>query len=1302
MGALQNFNLEKITDYSVRHKLKNSEDNVNKTKSLQDVLDRAAACDHLATILDRSFAEVKKLFDRNDTGEYQLLYNHIMKGRNMVVEGSNTTSGSFANFSINRQCKEVRRMINNQINTICGTKRSKQQPVKVGVKQLATQVPDTKKRTKYQEVPDTKKRTKDQEEMEQVMAASESLVALQMNSVCIAHESMESDSNNPTPIKNNKSEIKVSTTVPNVPTKEPAGTPFNDGSNTTMQPEDIRRTDMNDRLSKTHYEDSAQKNTSEAGVHNEPEVNDQSGKETLEENVQEDFQMTFSSEDFIPSEKNADDQPRKKAKDDRFVENSSGPNTVGASGLQALQKKIDPVSTVSAIHQSEHNTESSEPELLITFKYNSKNSSNPDIFNMKRLWKLLQKNHRLFDMEPDEAWVQLVRQLNLLTKTIIFRHPKQFQTHEGYRRKMMHSILNLKPQYTRVTKNCYESLMQDDSDANKYREEPELFYGTTDMSLFVSNISLSCGTADEDIHEEYVCIRSGIFEKLFQKFYLKTVKKKNIDAGERRSKLANSLKRYTNLKYSISDEENKGRQDLRKKKVAVFDLFDENHFSFVVVVDFSQLFGLKKCILHYDSLHEYNAKKGNGKRKRLMTNMHNPAAVCKAIRYFYNDYCNMIQDQSKANEAVHDENSFPFYAVATTQQKGFWECCFQSVANRTGFLQRLYGLGVGYETNFLNGEGFDTKNTFKTVMEKSAANTVQQVQFRPFDKFDKSRNNHFNVRADIKLAARFFSLAQFWLENPDMASKHGSKENIRLLVPSKENVDMLKIDFIDTESGCQSDDGNKIGCDKDDSDMEYITSTDKNSTAAKDAVANKSKDNKDQKRVAENRKEVIMEDYLEFFDANDNDEKQAPPPRPLISHSMQELNSPGNDQQKHLQIKLWDGGDLRTVLRSQEELRKGKLAYKRLIQLHKYLQSLIKNRRARYSSTMNENEFSKIDRKMFLGKRVARVADFTTIRWGTVVSVDPPKEIDNYLDVTHGIRWDDGDVNGEVTVDNISWQQGHCYHYNAVQFESMECFSGMSKRDTVNYTDLDQEGKDWIKNTLLTRNDMKKWLTNEGQIKCLYGHLTNQRCSIRDTSIGSAGKLDELADMVQCTEVKEWENEEDDEKESETVKRLSLGSHNCFLSIEGVCALMYNGSDSTKSAYSTNYTEKKFDEKLKDVNIRRRVPDSNEVFLHPTMYPRRPEDLKAQYRLDGKFLYYCRKCAEEMNKDTVQILVACYKCMEYLAKYKKNNKQVKQVTLEVENNDDLKKRASQVQQESRKRRRETRSKNMDNQKKKKK
>ena len=326
---------------------------------------------------------------------------------------------------------------------------------------------------------------------------------------------------------------------------------------------------------------------------------------------------------------------------------------------------------------------------------------------------------------------------------------------------------------------------------------------------------------------------------------------------------------------------------------------------------------------------------------------------------------------------------------------------------------------MGYKNNFLNGEGFDAKNTFKTVMERLAENTVQQVKFGPFNKFDKSRNNHFNVRADIKLAARFFLLAQFWLENPNKASKHGSKKNIRQLVPSKENVDMLKIDFINTDSGCQSDDGNKIVCDEDDSDVELLTSTDENSTAAKDAVANKSKDKEDQKRVAKNRKEVMMEDYLEFFGANNNDEKQAPPPRPLISKSMQELKNPGNNQQKHLQIVLWDGGDLHTVLRSQEELRKGKHAYQRLIQLSKFLQSQIKSRPARYSLSSNENEFSKIDREKFLGKRVARVDDFTIIRWGIVVSVDPPKEKDNYLDVTYGIRWDDGDVNGEVTIDNI-------------------------------------------------------------------------------------------------------------------------------------------------------------------------------------------------------------------------------------------------------------------------------------------
>ena len=237
----------------------------------------------------------------------------------------------------------------------------------------------------------------------------------------------------------------------------------------------------------------------------------------------------------------------------------------------------------------------------------------------------------------------------------------------------------------------------------------------------------------------------------------------------------------------------------------------------------------------------------------------------------------------------------------------------------------------------------------------------------------------------------------------------------------------------------------------------------------------------------------------------------------------------------------------------------------------------INTRSTRNSLSSNDNEFSKIDREKFLGKRVARVDDFTIIRWGIVVSVDPPKEKDNYLGVTYGIRWDDGDVNGEVTIDNITWQQGHCYCYNAVQFNSMECFSGMSKRDTVNYSDLDQEGKDWIKNTLLTRNDMKKWLTNEGEIKCPYKHLMNQRCSVCDTSIGSAGKFDDLADMVQCTEIKEWEDAVDEKKGSKTVKRLSLGSHNCFLSIEGVCALMYDGSESTKSAYFYNYSKEVFD-----------------------------------------------------------------------------------------------------------------------------
>ena len=203
----------------------------------------------------------------------------------------------------------------------------------------------------------------------------------------------------------------------------------------------------------------------------------------------------------------------------------------------------------------------------------------------------------------------------------------------------------------------------------------------------------------------------------------------------------------------------------------------------------------------------------------------------------------------------------------------------------------------------------------------------------------------------------------------------------------------------------------------------------------------------------------------------------------------------------------------------------------------------------------------------------------------------------------------------------------------------------------------------------------------------------NQRCSVCDTSIGSAGKFDDLAGMVQCTEIEEWEDAVDEKKgsRSKMVKRLSLGSHNCFLSIEGVCALMYDAIESTKSAYSYNYPKEEFDKKLKNVNIKRRVPDSDEVFLHQTMYPRKPEHLKDQFRLNGKFLYYCRKCAEEMNKETVQISVACYKCMEYLAKYKKDNEQVKQVTLEVENRNDYKKRASKVQKESRKRRIETRN-----------
>ena len=158
---------------------------------------------------------------------------------------------------------------------------------------------------------------------------------------------------------------------------------------------------------------------------------------------------------------------------------------------------------------------------------------------------------------------------------------------------------------------------------------------------------------------------------------------------------------------------------------------------------------------------------------------------------------------------------------------------------------------------------------------------------------------------------------------------------------------------------------------------------------------------------------------------------------------------------------------------------------------------------------------------------------------------------------------------------------------------------------------------------------------------------------------------------------------------------LGLGGYNCFLSIDGVCALLYDGSKSIKTVYKKDnyYTPKYIKEELIKLNEKRRDTNNFEPFVHPSMYARKADYLLHQYKLNGKFLYSCGKCAKEPDAvKKEKMSVACYKCIEYAKQKKGHNNLLKTLEHATEKNDEFNNRSEDIHKVERSERYKKRSK----------
>ena len=177
-----------------------------------------------------------------------------------------------------------------------------------------------------------------------------------------------------------------------------------------------------------------------------------------------------------------------------------------------------------------------------------------------------------------------------MLKTIVFKNPK----HINHRTMVaVNAMLNFarRKNHCRYTKWGYESLTAEEEDNIRCNvENAEELYGVTDTFTFVWHIAFSYGYKDDmNINDELIQIMPGTFEGPFKLFYFSSGKTRNYDDDSRRSMLTQTLEKYTTLMYRSEDEEDNYRHNLTKKKIAVFDIIEDNHYSTVIVVNFDSL-----------------------------------------------------------------------------------------------------------------------------------------------------------------------------------------------------------------------------------------------------------------------------------------------------------------------------------------------------------------------------------------------------------------------------------------------------------------------------------------------------------------------------------------------------------------------------------------------------------------------------------------------------------------------------------------------------------------------------------------
>ena len=430
--------------------------------------------------------------------------------------------------------------------------------------------------------------------------------------------------------------------------------------------------------------------------------------------------------------------------------------------------------------------------------------------------------------------------------------------------------------------------------------------------------------------------------------------------------------------------------------------------------------------------------------------------------------------------------------------------------------------------------------------------------------------------------------------------------------------------------------------------------------------------------------------YMEFYQEDDISGQVFP--RPFISNGYKMITYKNKNKEVKYIITLENGKDIRVVSRTKHEFNTGQNLHKILNEIQLFVTT---PDRTQYKySYRDQSQFCRLDRLKYLGRRIACLdGDPLVIKWGTVVSIEEPTDQNLFSEVKHGICFDYCNDTFGFKIDSITWQQSHCYFYNAEKFNELPEFSCMDKRGSINFSDLDNPCKRWIRDNLLPPQGKKTLFDKQtGTLSCGKYHSCTRTCRI-DGTINPWNFIDAedgVAEMVPCEDLDQWEYPEE-----ENSAGLGLGGYNCFLSLDGVCALLFDGSESTKSVYvkDNHYTPEYIEGELVKLNKKRRKKDNFEPFVHPIMYARKADYLLHKHKLNGKFLFFCGKCTKETNAvEEDKMSVACYKCIEYVEQKKGRKELLKTLKYATETNVEYSKRSEEVHKEERSERIRKRSK----------